>query len=102
METIIGSLVEILDILQEPLIGILTVYVMMGLKYVQQWIGKMNAVLQQMLVPLIAYGLTWLSSLLEVVVPLDLGLWTEPTTSAAISAGVAYAIHAGRKLRQEE
>ena len=99
MDTVVNVLVEVLDVLHEPLVGLLTVYAMAGLKVVQTWIGRLPGAVQSMIVPLVAWGLTYVSSFLALVLPTDLALWTDINVSAVMSAGIAMAIHAGRKAK---
>lgn len=101
MDPFMDILAQVLDIAQEPLVGILTVYVMMGLKWLLRKVDELPAAVQQLMVPFVAYGITWLGTLLNLALPTDLGQWTASTTSAVISAGIAYGVHAGKKIKEK-
>ena len=99
METLLG----LLELLVPVLVGILTLVVFDGIKKLTMLKGKLPPWLQQMTVPLVAFGLTWLSAVLGgFVLPETLELFDEPTVSALLSAIAAFAIKAGQKATKAE
>jgi len=87
------------DLLGPVLVAMLTVPIMGYLKRAAGWIDGLAAGFQQILVVLIAAGLTWLGVMLNVALPTDLSLFAEADVSALLSAAMAYGIHAGKKAR---
>jgi len=100
MDDVLNFLLDIVELLQQPIVGILTMYAMLGLKKMSSWIAARAPVIQQLFVPILAWGFTELGGLLNLVLPTDLAVWDASIMSATISAGIAYAIHAGRRIRQ--
>lgn len=92
-------LIPLAELLGPTLVAILTVPAMAGLKQVVAWIDTLPAPVQQVLVVLISAGLTWLGSTLGLALPADLALFADADVSALIAAGMAMAIHAGKKAR---
>ena len=96
-----------MDFLLQPLlntalpiiIGMLTPKVMGGVKHVAKFVDGQHAPIQQMLVAGIAWGLTEASGFLGTALPGTLSMVTDNEISAALSAGIAFAIHAGKKAK---
>ena len=82
-------------------IGMVTPSIMGGVKKVARFVDKQPAPLQQMGVAGIAWGMTALSTTLGTFLPSDLSLVTDNEMSAALSAGIAFALHAAKKGRGE-
>lgn len=97
MEKFLEILLGGANLLGPIIVAMLTVPLMGWLKRVAGWIDGLAAGFQQILVVLIAAGLTWLGATLNVVIPVDLALFAEADVSALLSAAMAYGIHAGKK-----
>ena len=93
------ALIGLLALLAPALVGILTVPIFDGLKTLLGLRSKLPAWSQQLMVPLAAYGLTWLSGLLDVILPATLDLITVDHTSALIAAAIALAVKAGKQAK---
>lgn len=65
------------------------------LKVLDSW----PAFVQQIIVAVFAALMTWLGTLLNVVLPTDMALFGQPELSALLSSAIAYGIHAGKKAR---
>lgn len=78
-------------------VGIITVPLFSLVKRYLSWVDKAPAWTKQILVVVTAGVLTYLGSLLNVVLPTDVALFGEPEVSALLSAAMAYGIHAGKK-----
>lgn len=100
MEEILFRIAEVINVIQEPLVGILTMYVMMLLKSVQKWVANLRAVWQQIIVALFAYGITQLGFFLNLILPENISAWDTSAVSASISAAIAYGVHAGKRLKE--
>lgn len=81
------------------LIGLVTVPVMAFIKNSVTFVDDFKPAYQQVLVALIALGLTLLSAFVNVVLPTELVLFTADNLEAVVAAGVAMAVHAGTNRR---
>ena len=95
--SLLGMLSTVLTIVGPTLVGILTVPAFDLIKAITNLRGKLPAWAQQLLVPLLAYGLTWLGSLTSMVLPETLQLFTGENVSALLSAAMAFGIKAAQK-----
>lgn len=90
-------LFQLLELLGPLIVALLTVPIMNGLKRVVTFIDGTNATVKQILVVIISFGLTQLGELANVALPGELSLFTGDDVGALLSAGIAMAIHAGKK-----
>lgn len=96
MELFVNTL---LPTLLPVLIGMIIQPIMGAIKRVSVTIDRQAAPIQQVIIALMAWGMTEASTLLNVMLPSDLSLVTNAEVTAAISAGIAMAIHAGKKAK---
>lgn len=99
MEMFLEILMGGAALLGPTIVALLTVPIMGKLKKAVRWIDNLAAGFKQILVVLIAAGLTWLGATINVALPVDLSLFTEADISALLSAAMALGIHAGQKAR---
>lgn len=93
-------LATILGLMATALVGVLTVPAYDGLKKLLQLKGKLPAWVQQLTVPLLAYGLNWLGTVTNFVLPETLELFTADTVSGLLAAGIAMAVKAGKQAKE--
>ncbi len=98
LELLIVVLITLAEVLAPVIVGLLTVPLTDQLKRLLDWIKARPPWVVQLFVPIIALGLTYLSKLIGVALPADLWLWAEPEIAAVLSAAIAYAIYAAKKL----
>jgi len=91
---------KLLELVGPTVVALATVPLMGLLKKGLALLDKAPAMLQQILVILIAFGLTQLGGVVNVALPTDLSLFTESDLGALLSAGMAMAIHAGTKAKK--
>jgi hypothetical protein len=91
------AMLDNLEFIGPTLVGILVVPIFGWIKYWAPWLGNRPPWLQQILVVLSAVVLTTLGTFLNVALPTDISLFTEVDVSAAISAAISMAAHAGKK-----
>lgn len=96
-ETAMSAFWALLELLGPTLVGIVTVPVFGYLKKLLVVIDRQAAWLQQILVVLVAAGLSWLGGVLDVALPGGLSFFTEGDVNALLAAALALAIHAGKK-----
>ena len=101
METFLFYLVSVLEIIAHPLVAILTVVLMGGIKNLLAWVDSLSPSVQQIIVVLLAYGLTHLGAWLTLALPTELALFTEADVSSLLNAAMAYGIHAGKRAREK-
>ncbi len=94
-------LTQALELLGPTLVGIITVPLMSGVKYVAHFIDRWPAWGQQLGTVGIAFGLSQLGVLTNTILPDAFHLFTDADMSALISSGMAFAIHAGKKQRAQ-
>lgn len=90
-------IISILETLGPVIIGLITVPVF---GYVKRAVAVVDALapwLQRIAVVLVASGITYVSGLVNVVLPESLALWTPETVDALFSGLLAIAAHAGNK-----
>jgi len=93
LSSVLPSLVAIvLGVVLSPTMGFIKNYA--------GFIANRGPTFKRITVGIVAIGMTELSELLNIVLPTDLAVIGESEIAAAISAGVALAIHAGNKARQ--
>lgn len=80
--------------------GLLTVPVLQLLKRVSGLVDRSPAWLKQLLGVVIAYGITQLGAMLELVLPLDLNMFTGETVEALLAAAIAFGVHAGKRAKE--
>lgn len=90
-------LFELLSLLGPTLVALLTVPIMQGLKSAVTFLDNSPAAVKQIIVVLIAFGLTKLGEFLNLTLPGELTLFTGEDIGALLSAGLSMAIHAGKK-----
>ncbi len=88
---------QLINLALPLILGAITVPVWGGFKRLSGKIDNLPPIAHQFAVLGVASVMTWGSGQLGVMLPLDLSMWTPETTEAALSAGMALAIHAGRK-----
>lgn len=93
-------LLGLAETLAPLIIGMLTVPVMNTLKKAVVFVDNLSAPVQQIVVVLIAWGLTHLTSLTNVVLPESLHLVTGDHIEALLSAAIAFGIHAGKRAKE--
>ena len=102
--SIIGQMIATffdgLEFVGPTLVAILTVPLFALVKRYQAWVGNLPSWVQQMIVVAVAGTLTWIGTLLNVVLPTDLSVFGEPEISTLLSAAMAYGIHAGRRVKE--
>jgi len=98
LELVLAILITLAEVLAPVIVGILTVPLTDSLKKGLGWIKERPPWVVQVLVPLVALGLTYLSKLVGVALPTDLWLWEQPEVAAVLAAAIAFAIHAARKF----
>ena len=98
---LMGVFSTILTILGPTLVGILSVPLWDVIKLATNLKGKLPAWAQQLTVPLLAYGLTWVGALTNVILPESLELFTAEHTSALLSAAMAFGIKAGKQAKDK-
>lgn len=74
-----------------------TFIAMTWLKKLLSWIDDQKAVYQQIIGVLLAAGVTSLTKLLDLGLPLDLASWTTTEISALLVALTAFGIHSVKK-----
>lgn len=74
-----------------------TVPIVNGIKSLVSFIDRAPALVKQIVAVVVAYGLTELGALLNLALPTDLALFTGEDVEGLLSAGIAMAIHAGKK-----
>jgi len=102
METVLYYLASILEIIAHPLVAILTVVVMTGIKRLVAWVDSLAPYAQQIIVVLLAYVFTQLGAWATLPLPTELALFTEVDVSALLNAAMAYGIHAGKRAKKNE
>lgn len=75
----------------------LTVPILQGIKALVTYVDRAPAIVKQTIAVVIAYSITELGGWLSVALPGDLALFTGADVEGLLSAGIAMAIHAGRK-----
>ena len=93
------SLTQLLEMLGPTVVAILTVPIMSGLKYLVTFVDNLPAWAQQISTVFIAFGLSKVGALTSLVLPETLHVFGDSDVAALISAGMAFAIHAGQKTR---
>jgi len=88
---------QILSLALPLIVGSITVPIFGKLKDLVTVIDGLPPIVQRLAVLGVASGLTWGSGQLGVMLPTDLALWTPDTTEMVLSAGIAFAFHAGGK-----
>ena len=100
MEAILNFLYMLLghlDVLGPILIAALTVPIMNGLKRGVTLLDKSPALVKQIVVVLLAVGLSWLGATLNLALPAELSLFSGENVEAILAAAFAMAAHAGKK-----
>lgn len=84
------------------LAGILTVPILQALKKASSFVDGTAPIVKQILGVVIAFILVKVGAFLNVVIPGELELFTASDVEAAVAAGIAFAIHAGKKASQKD
>lgn len=92
-------LFDLLAAVGPAIAGVLTVPILQALKSASDRLDRAPALVKQVLGVLIAFGLTTLGGLLDVTLPGDLALFSGTDVEAAVAAAIAFAVHAGRKAK---
>jgi len=100
VDTVLYYLASLAEIIAHPLVAILTVVVMSGIKNLAEWVGNLTPSLQQIIVVLLAYAFTQLGAWLTLPLPTELALFSEADVSGLLNAAMAYGIHAGKRARE--
>lgn len=95
------SLFSGLEYIGPVIIGIIVVPLFDIIKKTTKIVGNWPAFVQQIMVAAVSGLLTWLGTLLNVVLPADLSLFGQPELSALLSAALALGIHAGKKAKTD-
>src|SRR5690606_9287715 len=93
-------LIEFLQVMGPAIAGLLTVPILQGIKSVSGWVDSRAPFVKQALGIIIAFGLTKLGALIDVALPAGLSLFDGTHVEAVIAAGIAFAVHAGRKASE--
>lgn len=94
-----GFLTGALTIIGPTIVAIVAVPTWDLLKRVTSLKDKLPAIVQQIMVPLLAYGLTWLGALTNTILPESLELFTPDHIYALMSAAMAFGIKAGKQAK---
>jgi hypothetical protein len=93
MDIVIG----LLETLGPVIIGLITVPIFGYVKKAVGFLDNLAPWIQRIAVVLVATGITYVSGLVNVVLPDSLALWTPETIDALFSGLLAIAAHAGNK-----
>lgn len=93
------TLLQLLEMLGPTLVAILTVPLMGVFKRLVTFLDTLPAWAQQMITVVIAFGLTQLGAMTNMVLPEAFHLFGDADVAGLISAGMAFAIHAGQKAK---
>lgn len=91
---------EIVTLLAPVVVGILTVPILQGIKRVVTVVDNLPAWGKQIAAVLIAYGLAQLAAVAQTPLPETLHAFSGEQVEALVSAGIALAIHAGKKASE--
>lgn len=94
---LLGVLFDGLEYILPPLVAILSVYGYAAIKRYYRWFDRRAAWLQQLFVVATAGIITHVTATLNIVLPTDLALFSDPEISTLLSAAMAYGIYEGRK-----
>lgn len=97
MDFVLEHLIPLVELLAPVLAGVISVPLFNLVKKAVSWIDGQAGWLQQILVAVQTYVLAELSALAGVVLPETLAGVTLDNTEALAAAGIAFAIHAGKK-----
>ncbi len=95
------TMLELLTMLGPTIVAILTVPLMRGIKFTVTVVDGWPPAVQQIMTVVLAFGLSKLGALTNLVFPEAFHLFGEGDAAALISAGMAFAIHAGEKARSK-
>lgn len=70
------------------------------IQYLSEKVDSLKGIYKQLAVVIIAYVLTWLGSLLGVVLPTELGQLAPTDISAALSSALAFLFHNSARVKQ--
>jgi len=97
MEMVLDVLIKLAELLGPTIVALLTVPLMGVIKRLSVKVDGSPAALKQIMVVLIAAGLTLGGGYLNLALPETLSLFGEADVSALLSAAMAMGIHAGKK-----
>ena len=97
MESVLGSLYELLEALVIPVTGIVSFYVFGWVKNVASFLDGAPAMVQRVLVVVVAWLLGVLASVLNVALPDTLAALDIGAVETAVSAGFAMLLHQVKK-----
>lgn len=97
--TLVDSLLELAGMAGPLIAGLLTVPLTRAITNLVAFLDRAPAPVKQLIALVIAFGLTKLGGLLQLVLPESIELFTGSTTEALIAAAIAYGVHAGQKAR---
>lgn len=78
-------------------LGLVTTLVMGGIKKLSQKIDELPSMYKQLIVALIAFGVTKLSTLLGIVIPSDPTVWSAELVQSILTALAALGLHNVKK-----
>ena len=94
------TLLEFAGVAGPAIAGLLTVPLLQGIKLIAKPVKKLPAAAKQLAAVGIAFGLTKAGAALNVALPTSLELFTASDAEALAAAGIAMAVHAGKKARE--
>lgn len=93
-------LLEFAGVAAPAIAGLLTVPLLQGIKAIAAPVRKLPAAAKQLAAVGIAFGLTKAGAALNVALPLTLEGFTGSDVESLAAAGIAMAVHAGKKARE--
>ena len=100
LDFILASLPDLVSWLGPAIVGLLTVPLWGKIKGFREWIGRINAPFQRLIVIVLAGAITWIGGQLGLALPGEIALWEPDTVSALLAAAIAFGAHAGDKKRE--
>lgn len=93
------TLLEFAGVAGPAIAGLLTVPIFQGIKLIAKPIRKIPSSVKPLVTTAIAFGLSKAGAALDVALPSSLDLFTGSDVEALTAAGIAMAVHAGKKAR---
>lgn len=92
--------IQMLPTILPLIIGMVIEPIMRQIKRVAPFIDGQGPAVQRLLLGGVAWGMTELSTFLNVALPEDISMVTNTEVTTMVSAGIAMAIHAGNKAKK--
>ncbi len=93
-------LLDFAGVAAPALAGLLTFPLLQGIKLLAKPVQKLPAAGKQLAAVAISFGLTKAGAALNVALPMTLESFTGSDAEALAAAGIAMAVHAGKKARE--